>query len=146
MLRKDDNLNVQKIFVRSGQVEGDGMKKEFRVKKNKEFQEIFKKGKSFANRQFVVYSIKRPGQAHFRIGLSVSKKLGNAVKRNQIKRYIRQSFLELEEELQNEYDFIIIARKPAADMGFFEIKSSLVHVLKLSRVLKGKKKPMKAGQ
>lgn len=116
------------------------MKKEYRVKKNKEFQEIFKKGKSFANRQFVVYSLKRPGQTHFRIGLSVSKKLGNAVKRNQIKRYIRQAFLELEEELQNEYDYIIIARKPAADMDFFDIKSSLVHVLKLSKVLRGKKR------
>lgn len=114
------------------------MKKEYRVKKNKEFQEIFKLGKSFANRQFVVYSLKRPGQVHFRIGLSVSKKLGNAVKRNQIKRYIRQSFLEIEEELNNEYDYIIIARKPAADMDFFQIKSSLTHVLKLSKVLKSK--------
>lgn len=116
------------------------MKKEFRVKKNKDFQEIFKNGKSFANRQFVVYSLKRPGQPHFRIGLSVSKKLGNAVTRNQIKRYIRQAFHELEDELQNEYDYIIIARKPAAEMSFFEIKNSLVHVLKLSKVLRVRKK------
>lgn len=115
------------------------MKKENRVKKNKDFQEIFKKGKSFANRQFVVYSLRRPGQTHFRIGLSVSKKLGNAVKRNQIKRYIRQAFLELEDDLQNEFDYIIIARKPAANMDFFEIKSSLIHVLKLSKVLNVKK-------
>lgn len=115
------------------------MKKEFRVKKNKDFQEIFKKGKSFANRQFVVYFLKRPGQTHFRIGLSVSKKLGNAVKRNQIKRYIRQAFLEFEEDLQNEYDYIIIARKPASEMGFLEVKSSLVHVLKLAKVLRVKK-------
>ena len=112
------------------------MKKEYRVKKNKEFQEIFKKGKSLANRQFVVYSLKRPGQDHFRIGLSVSKKLGNAVARNQIKRYIRQAFLELEDELLNEYDYIIIARKPASEMDFFEIKNSLIHVLKLSKVLR----------
>jgi ribonuclease P protein component len=119
--------------------EGEKVKKEFRVKKNKEFQEIFKKGKSFANRQFVVYSLKKPGQAHFRIGLSVSKKLGNAVKRNQIKRYIRQAVLELEEDLHNEYDYIIIARKPAAEMDFFEIKNSLIHVLKISKVLKWKK-------
>ncbi|WP_449622064.1 ribonuclease P protein component [Robertmurraya sp. Marseille-Q9965] len=115
------------------------MKKENRVKKNKDFQEIFKKGKSFANRQFVVYSLRKPGQTHFRIGLSVSKKLGNAVMRNQIKRYIRQAFLELEDDLQNEFDYIIIARKPVADMDFFEIKSSLIHVLKLSKVLNVKK-------
>lgn len=116
--------------------QGEEMKKEYRVKKNKDFQEIFKKGTSFANRQFVVYSLKRPGQSHFRIGLSVSKKLGNAVKRNEIKRYIRQAFLELEMGLRNEYDYIIIARKPAAEMDFAEIKSSLIHVLKLSKVLR----------
>lgn len=112
------------------------MKKEYRVKRNEDFQDIFKKGKSFANRQFVVYSLRRPGQAHFRIGLSVSKKLGNAVKRNQIKRYIRQAFLELEEGLLNEFDYVIIARKPASEMDFFEVKNSLIHVLKLSKVLK----------
>lgn len=111
------------------------MKKEFRVKKNKEFQEAFKRGKSFANRQFVVYSLQKDEQSHFRIGLSVSKKIGNAVMRNQIKRYIRQAFHELDADLKQNYDFIIIARKPTADMDFFEIKKSLIHVLKLSKVL-----------
>lgn len=111
------------------------MKKEYRVKKNKEFQEAFKKGKSFANRQFVVYTLKKTDQEHFRIGLSVSKKIGNAVMRNQIKRYVRQAFLELEGEINNQFDLIIIARKPVADMGFHEIKKSLIHVLKVSKVL-----------
>lgn len=112
------------------------MKKEYRVKKNKDFQEAFKKGKSFANRQFVVYSLEKPDQEHFRIGLSVSKKIGNAVMRNQIKRYIRQAFLELENDLHNHFDYIIIARKPVADMGFHDIKKSLIHVLKLSKVFR----------
>ncbi|CAM3624290.1 ribonuclease P protein component [Cytobacillus oceanisediminis] len=114
---------------------GDDMKKEFRVKKNKEFQEAFKKGKSFANRQFVVYILRKEEQEHFRIGLSVSKKIGNAVMRNQIKRYIRQAFLELGEEIKPQYDLIVIARKPVADMDFHEVKKSLTHVLKISRVL-----------
>lgn len=115
------------------------MKKEFRVKKNKDFQEAFKKGKSFANRQFVVYSLKKPEQEHFRIGLSVSKKIGNAVTRNQIKRYIRQAFHEMENEINNQFDYIIIARKPVVEMDFHEIKKSLTHVLKLSKVLTTKK-------
>ncbi|MDQ0271967.1 ribonuclease P protein component [Cytobacillus purgationiresistens] len=111
------------------------MKKEFRVKKNKEFQEAFKRGKSFANRQFVVYSLQKGEQLHFRIGLSVSKKIGNAVMRNQIKRYIRQAFHELDADLKQDYDYIIIARKPVSSMDFHEIKKSLIHVLKLSKVL-----------
>lgn len=114
------------------------MKKEFRVKKNKEFQEIYKKGNSVANRQFVVYLRNVPEQTHFRVGLSVSKKIGNAVTRNQVKRYIRQSLLELQDHMKNDYDLIIIARKPASDMTFHEVKGSLTHVLKLAKVLNGR--------
>ncbi|AQY52393.1 ribonuclease P [Listeria weihenstephanensis FSL R9-0317] len=112
------------------------MKKAYRIKKDDEFQRVFKKGKSFANRQFVVYIFKREDLAHFRIGLSVSKKIGNAVVRNHIKRRIRQSFHELNEQIVQGYDYIIIARKPAANMDFHEIKKSLTHVLKLSKALK----------
>ncbi|WP_053361220.1 ribonuclease P protein component [Bacillus sp. FJAT-27251] len=111
------------------------MKKELRIKKNKDFQEVFKKGKSFANRQFVVYVLKKEEQETFRIGLSVSKKLGNAVTRNRIKRYIRQSFLELQEDIHTGKDYVIVARKPASDMGMLEVKKSLEHVLKVARVL-----------
>lgn len=126
------------------------MRKEYRIKKNKEFQEAFKKGKSVANRQFVVYALKRPEQKHFRIGLSVSKKIGNAVTRNQIKRYVRQVFHELDGQLHNDVDYVIIARKPTATMDFFEVKQSLSHVLRLAHVLKkfkyeqGKQLPAKS--
>lgn len=112
------------------------MKKEFRIKKNKEFQEAFQKGTSFANRQFVVYSLAKEDQDYFRIGLSVSKKIGNAVMRNQIKRYIRQAVFELSEGIQKGNDYVIIARKPLAEMDFFEVKKSLTHVLKVGKVLK----------
>jgi ribonuclease P protein component len=111
------------------------MKKELRVKKNKDFQEAFKKGRSFANRQFVVYVLQKEGQTRFRVGLSVSKKIGNAVMRNQIKRYIRQAVFELKDSMQQDLDYVIIARKPLAEMGFFEVKKSLTHVLKVGKVL-----------
>ena len=112
------------------------MKKRQRVKKNDDFQKVFKKGKSFANRQFVVYFLEKEGQTEFRVGLSVSKKLGNAVTRNQIKRYIRQSIHELKDELKQNMDYVIIARQPAATMDFHEVKQSLQHVLRIAKVLK----------
>ncbi|WP_153126896.1 ribonuclease P protein component [Peribacillus tepidiphilus] len=112
------------------------MKKKLRIKKNSEFQHVFQKGESFANRQFVIYVLEKPEQDFFRIGLSVSKKIGNAVVRNQIKRYIRQSFLELKDEISTGKDYVIIARKPASEMDFFQVKSSLVHVLKRAKVLR----------
>ncbi|WP_050180218.1 ribonuclease P protein component [Domibacillus robiginosus] len=114
------------------------MKKSFRIKKNNDFQTVFSKGKSFANRQFVVYMYKKEQNVPFRIGLSVSKKLGNAVVRNRIKRCIRQSFTELKEDIKPGWDFIIIARKPAVDMSCAQVKESLVHVLKLARALQRK--------
>jgi ribonuclease P protein component len=112
------------------------MRKEQRVKKNSEFQEIFKKGTSVANRQFVLYILKKEEPQPFRIGLSVSKKIGNAVVRNKVKRYIRQVFLELKEEVKEGHDYLIIARKPAAEMDFHEVKKSLTHVLKKGKTFK----------
>ena len=110
------------------------MNKQQRIKKNKEFQRIFKKGKSFANRQFIVYILKSD-QPEFRLGLSVSKKVGNAVVRNRVKRYIRQTFLEIKEDLLSNADYVIIARPQAADLDFHESRKSLEHVLKIARAL-----------
>ncbi|WLR50863.1 ribonuclease P protein component [Bacillus tianshenii] len=111
------------------------MKKDYRIKKNKEFQKVFKKGKSTANRQFVIYVLKRGDLEHFRIGLSVSKKVGNAVVRNRIKRYVRQAFLELKEDVHDQNDYVIIARNQAADLDFSQTKKSLIHVMKRAKVL-----------
>lgn len=115
------------------------MKKRQRVKKNEDFQKVFKKGKSFANRQFVVYCLPKEGQNEFRIGLSVGKKIGKAVTRVQIKRYIRQVFLELKEEVRQDMDYVIIARVSAANLNYHETKKSLEHVLKIAKVIKRKK-------
>lgn len=114
------------------------MNKRQRIKKNKDFQTVFKKGKSFANRQFIVYTYKKEGQEEFRIGLSVSKKIGNAVTRNRVKRYIRQTFLELKEELKQDFDYVIIARHQTATMDFHETKKSLQHVLRIAKALSRK--------
>ncbi|MBM7648137.1 ribonuclease P protein component [Bacillus ectoiniformans] len=122
------------------------MKKTFRIKKNDEFQSVFNRGKSFANRQFVIYMYKNENEVPFRIGLSVSKKIGNAVMRNRIKRYIRQSFAELKEQIKPGYDFVIIARKPATDLSCKEVKSSLAHILKRAKVISLQKKSKEAGR
>ncbi|MGP4077796.1 ribonuclease P protein component [Halobacillus sp. K22] len=114
------------------------MKKEYRIKKNEEFQKVFQRGQSFANRQLVLYYWKKEDQAHFRIGLSVSKRIGPAVVRNQVKRYLRQAFHELEDQIHPQYDFVIIARKPTNNMNFHETKKSLIHVLSRSKLLNKK--------
>ncbi|MFC7366311.1 MULTISPECIES: ribonuclease P protein component [Bhargavaea] len=114
------------------------MNKHQRVKKNKDFQRVFKHGKSFANRQFVIYSVRTEGQEEFRIGISVSKKIGNAVTRNRIKRYVRQAVHELKDELRQDRDYIIIARSQAASIDFHDTKKSLIHIMRIARVLRKK--------
>lgn len=113
------------------------MRKAYRVKSEKDFQTVFQERNSKANRQFVVYQLPKKNQHHFRVGISVGKKIGNAVVRNQIKRRIRHALRELDNEhsIKNEVDFIIIARNPVNDMTFDEIKKSLIHVLSLSKIL-----------
>ena len=109
------------------------MKKRFRVKKEKDFNAIFKEGKSFANRKFVIYRLENNEQ-HFRVGLSVSKKLGNAVMRNQIKRRIRHILIEHKNQLVENVDFVVIARKGVEILDYAEMEKNILHVLKLSKI------------
>lgn len=111
------------------------MRKSYRVKKEAEFQRVFTQGKSCANRQFVVYMIEKPEQVHFRVGISVGKKIGNAVARNWVKRRIRQSLTELKPQLKQDCDFIVIARPGVAWMEMAEVKDHLIHVLRLANIL-----------
>ncbi|GEK05202.1 ribonuclease P protein component [Schleiferilactobacillus harbinensis] len=112
------------------------MRKSYRVKSEKDFQQVFDAGHSVANRHFVIYQLAKPGQKHFRVGISVGKKVGHtAVDRNRVKRYIRQSLYELKNELPQAMDFLVIARKGAKELDMAETKSNLVHVLTLARLL-----------
>lgn len=112
------------------------MRKSYRVKKEADFQTVFQLGNSKANRNYVVYRMDKPGQKHFRVGISVGKKVGNAVHRNQVKRRIRQSLQELKPELLTEVDFLVIARPHADRLDQAGAKKNLQHVLNLAGLLK----------
>lgn len=111
------------------------MRKSYRIKKEAEFQDVFDHGQSVANRNFVIYHLQRD-QPHFRVGISVGKKVAHfAVGRNRIKRYVRQSLLELKPEIDPQTDFLVIARRGAAKLDMAETKKNLIHVLTLAGVL-----------
>ncbi len=86
------------------------MKRRFRVTRNEDFQEIIHNGKSVANRCFVVYYYKRRAVTNDRVGISVSKKLGNAVERNKIKRQVRMMVSEIT-DFKHGFDSVVIVRK-----------------------------------
>ena len=99
------------------------MKKELRVKRNEDFQKIIQARKSVACKEFVLYSLKNEYE-HMRIGFSVSKKLGNAVTRNRIKRQVREMAREVFDSNYS-YDYVLIVRNGYLEKDFHQNLESL---------------------
>lgn len=114
------------------------MKKKYRIKKSLDFDNIIKKKRSFANRQFVIYYNKNEYN-HCRVGISVSKKLGKAHVRNKLKRYVRECFNKRKEHLET-FDIIIIVRNSAVEMKLDQFDKSIDHVLTKAKLYKRVKK------
>lgn len=107
------------------------------LKKNKDFQVVYQKGKSLANKYLVMYVMKNDMDRN-RIGISASKKVGNSVVRHHLARLIRENYRLLEENFQCGYDIIIVVRVSAKEITFADMKSALIHLGKLHDIYKGK--------
>ena len=84
------------------------------LKKNKDFQITYRTGKSYANRYLIMY-IRENEMSRNRLGISVSKKVGNSVVRHRITRLLRESYRLHEEHFRCGYDIIVIARTTAKE-------------------------------
>ncbi|MFD1954662.1 ribonuclease P protein component [Paenibacillus thailandensis] len=121
------------------------MHRKLRLRNRSDFNRIYRSGKSFANGQFVVYWSKQKIADPFRLGVSASKKIGNAVVRNRMRRVVKEIVRLNAERIVPNVDFILIVRKPAADMKTKELERSVLHVLKKAGLLKdGSAKAVKA--
>ena len=103
------------------------------LKKNKDFQTVYKKGKSLANSYLVMYILKNETQRN-RLGISVSKKVGNSVVRHHLTRLVRESYRLSEEHFQCGYDIVVIVRTSAKEKNYHEIESALIHLGKLHKI------------
>ena len=104
------------------------------LKKNYDFRIVYRKGKSLANKFLVVYKYKND-LPYNRIGISVSKKVGNSVVRSRVTRLIRESYRLNEEFIDKEgWDFVVIARSVANGASYQEISNSLINLLKQHKV------------
>ena len=103
------------------------------LKKNKDFQVVYKNGKSYANRYLVLY-IRENGMDKNRLGISVSKKVGNSVVRHHLTRLILESYRLQEEHFQCGFDLVVIARAGAKERSYHDIESALIHLGKLHNI------------
>ena len=80
-----------------------------KIKQNSDFRRIYGRGRSFVHPAFVTYAIKNKIGKN-RLGITVSKKLGGAVKRNRAKRLLSAAFRECSPNIKQGYDFVLVAR------------------------------------
>ena len=105
------------------------------LKSNRDFKQVYSRGKSFANKYLVMYVLEN-GTDRNRLGISVSKKVGNSVVRHRVTRLIRESYRLHENIFNSGLDIVVVARVSAKDTGYAEIESALLHVSKLHKILK----------
>ena len=104
------------------------------LKKNKDFQVVYKNGKSYANKYLVMYLLNNNKEEN-RLGISVSKKVGNSVVRHRIAILIRESYRLNESKFHSGWDIVVVARQGAKGRNYFEINSAMLHLAKLHRIL-----------
>ena len=108
------------------------------IKKNSDFQTIYRTAKSYANRQLVMYVRKTDG-GQSRIGISVSKKVGNSVVRHHLVRLVRESFRLHKDEIETGLDIVVVARQMAKESDFKKIESAYLHLCGLHNILRESK-------
>ena len=105
------------------------------LKNNREFGKVYNQKESFANKYLVMY-LRANSLDCSRIGISVSKKVGNSVVRHHLTRLIRESYRLQEEMFNSSLDIVIVVRNRAKDCSYHEIEQALLHLAGLHNILK----------
>jgi ribonuclease P protein component len=98
------------------------------IKKNIDFKKVYKRGRSNVGRYLVVYLMKNRTSEN-RLGITVSKKVGNAVIRNRVRRLIKETFRKYEDTLSPGYDIVIVARVASNSANYKQIDKNLIKLI-----------------
>jgi len=108
----------------------------YRIKKNIEFRIVYRKGKSFANDLLVLYILKnrrnrdKKGNQYNKVGISVSKKVGNSVVRSRSKRLVTEGYRIKLDNLKQGYDFVFVARTNIKDKSYEKVDKAIDNLFK----------------
>ncbi len=109
------------------------MNKKYRLRKNSEFRHVYDRGKSYANKYFVMFFIKNDFPYN-RIGFATTKKLGNSVVRSKFKRRMKESYRLNSHKFKQGYDIIFLSRVNAKDINYKQVESAILHLGKISKL------------
>lgn len=124
----------------------------YRLKKNIEFRFVYRRGKSFANNLLVLYVLKNKnnkdekGNLYNKVGISVSKKVGNSPVRSRSKRLIYENYRFKEEDLNKGYNFVFVARTKIKDKSFNEVEKAMDNLLKKAGLYNNEKISIKSNK
>ena len=104
------------------------------LKKNSEFKSVYQAKHSYANKYIIMYILQN-GTDTNRLGVSVSKKVGNSIVRHRLARLIREAFRLNVTQVAPGYDVVVIARAGLKGKGYKETESAMLHLLKAASYL-----------
>ena len=111
------------------------MRKENRLASEADFRRVRGEGRAWAHPLLVLHARSTDASA-FRLGVSTSKRFGNAVTRNRARRRFRELFRARLNGLREGWDAVIVARPGAASASFDQLRSALEQVLERARLLR----------
>jgi ribonuclease P protein component len=110
------------------------MRKELRLRRRKDFDNVFRKGRSWSNKLLVLRTL--PNELpHNRYGFITSKRLGKAVVRNRTRRRLKEAVRLL--PVATSWDVVVSTKRTAAEADYHQLKASLVELLFRAGLLDG---------
>ncbi|MGE5633460.1 MAG: ribonuclease P protein component [Caulobacteraceae bacterium] len=106
-----------------------------KLKKNYEFKKVYSEGRYYVEKYIVMYLIKNDSEVN-RVGFSVSKKVGNSVTRNRVKRLMKEAYRLFSGKVKLGYDMVFTARAGSAEAEYETIKNNMMSVLNRAKLKK----------
>lgn len=110
------------------------MQKKYRLQDRADYTRVYRDGHSYANRQLVLYVLAQPKVKRFRMGISTSKKIGNAVVRNRLRRMIKEIVRHQADRITDHIDLVFVVRKGAVEMNYKKLTVSVHHIMRKASI------------
>ncbi|MEW8973875.1 MAG: ribonuclease P protein component [Tissierellaceae bacterium] len=111
------------------------MEKRFRLRKNMEFKKVYNCGRNFWNRNLILY-VRKNDSEETRVGYTITKKIGNSVVRNKLRRRMKEIYRLNFHRIKAGYDLVFIPKKNIVHISYDELESSMIHIMKIAGILK----------